>query len=190
MKTKLLFVFIIVISLSIIITSCSTGRIESLERNSDEAIIIAKVKVNNQNEDVTNDAVFLFDETAYGTYHVRTDLEEYFYMKIPLGNHYISRISIGSRSINLIDSFLTFETKESKIYYIGDLSFELDLGVNVGASFGLLGALAYEGRKVVMPPVAIKNNFERSKTYFNNIFKNVEIIYPNLVRIDSSNIGR
>lgn len=189
-KSYLLLIFMSFIFITFIITSCSTGRIDSLERKPDEAIIIAKVHVKNQKNGVTSKTDFIFDETTWGTYHVRADSKKYFYMKLPLGNHYLSRISIGDKSINLNEFFITFETKESKIYYIGDLSFELDMGANIGLMFGLIGALAYEGRSVVMPPVAVKNNFDSTTTYFNNLFKNTEPIYPCLIKIDSSMIGK
>lgn len=172
----------------LIVTACSNGRIESLERKPNESIVIAKLKIMNYDEDVTEDSGVLFDEILWGTYGVLPDDSCFIYLKLPVGNHYLARIANGNKSINLPETMLRFETPESKIYYLGDITVKLELDMNISAAFGLIGAMAYEGRNVKQPPFTVDNKIEDAKKYFNSMFPSNETITQCKFYCDSTSV--
>jgi hypothetical protein len=181
---KIIFLFLSII-FSVILTACSTGRIDSLVRKPNEAIIIANVNIINNHYNETSNSVLMFDETSMGTFHVKPDGKSFIYMKLPIGKYNLSRIEIGNRSINLPKYYTNFEIRESKLYYIGDILTELELNVNVGSAFGLIGALAYEGRTVTLPPVKVYDNYINAVSYFKSIFPCNDTIIPCIMQVDT-----
>lgn len=180
---------ILICLLPMFINGCSTGRIESTARTSGEAILIGKLNVINQGNDVSKSSSILFDETAWGTYGVVPDSKRYFYLKLPIGNHYLSRLNFeGDKSINMTNNYITLSLPESKIYYCGDLTFTTDLGTNMGSLFGAIGAISYETRDVDMPPLKVDINYEAAKNYFNAIITNREEIEMCILKIDTSQV--
>jgi hypothetical protein len=181
---------IVVLSLllSILFISCGTGgRIKSLNRDFNEAIIIAKVDIFNNEEPASEYSIVFFDQYTSGSYAVKPDKNNYIYKKILVGKHHIAKIQMGNRSIKLPITYTGFETPEGKIYYIGDLTADLKLDFNVGAMFGLLGAIAYEERTVSVPSIRVVNNYEKAVTYFKTIFPCKDTILQSIMVVDSVN---
>jgi hypothetical protein len=191
-KSKYLVLGLLLI---LVITGCSTGRINSLERKSNECIVIAKVYIKNYGEDFTYGSRFFFDGRTRSVVPVYPDDFYYIYFKLTLGNHFLGRIENDDRSINLYDDYLRFETPESKIYYLGDISTELSLDMNYGSFlyvFGAIGGIVgnriYENRSVKQPKMVIENRIGEAITYFNSIFENKEEIIQCKIYNDSTNI--
>ncbi len=183
---KNVFKMILVGLFPLLFCACSTGRIESTARTSGEAILIGKLRVINQGDDVSKSSSILFDETAWGTYGVVPDSKQYFYLKLPIGNHYLSRLNLeGDKSINMTNNYITLSLPESRIYYCGDLTFTTDLGTNVASMLGVIGALSYETRDVDMPPLKVEMNYPEAKNYFNAIINNREEIEMCILKIDT-----
>ena len=110
-----------VIAFGFIITGCSTGRIASLNRKPNEAIIIAKIQIKNGDSYLNNKWNFLFDERLWAKWAVWPDEQNYIYMKVPVGKHFIALLQYKEFHKNIPDNYLTIDIKENKIYYIGDL---------------------------------------------------------------------
>jgi hypothetical protein len=170
---------------AILLLSCATGRIESLTRLPNEAIVIAKLKILNFGDDETSNTHLLFNERAWGTYHVKPDDSNYIYMKLPIGKHNLARVSIEDRSINIPDTYTSFVIPEGKIYYIGDISTKLRLRPNLGFMFGLLGALAYESRSLELPEIIVENNINQATSYFKKMFPSSDTIYTSIMNVDT-----
>ena len=72
---------ILVIAFGLMISGCSMGRIASLDRKPNEAIIIAKIQIKNGDSYVNNKWNFLLDERLWATWAVWPDEQNYIYMK-------------------------------------------------------------------------------------------------------------
>ncbi len=167
-----------------IIISCGTGRIDNLERKPDEAIVIAKMRIIDEEYDITQESEIFFSKEG-----VSADAASYVYFKIPCGRNNISRIETSYGSQNLQSYLIRYIVPESKIYYIGDISLKFDIPANWQAiAFGLIGHLAYESRDVENPDVEIKDNFESAKTHFKKLFPTNEEIYKSIAVFDTLNI--
>lgn len=173
--------------LCLIIISCGTGRISNLERKPNEAIVIAKMRIIDKRNNITKSSGILFDETFWNKYSVNPDDSSYIYIKLPLGKHYIARIEYGSKSQNLPENLITFNTPESRIYYIGDINMQLfTLEANYGFKYGIIGTILYETRDVDTPLIYVENNYIDAKTYFTNLFPTNEEIILSIAEIDSN----
>lgn len=172
--------------LLVFIAACGTGRIESLYRQPDEAIVIAKVKLLDGKDNRTDEGKIFFG----GANGVEPDDSGYVYFKVYTGKYYFARVQMGNESVKLPKTYTSFEIPESKIYYIGDITAYLNMEFNYGAGFGLLGALAYEGRHVRVPPVNVENNYEKDTYYFKNIFPMQDTIIPVIMRVDSAQLQK
>ena len=195
-KSKKLFIGLILI---LILTGCHTGRIDSLSRNRDESIIIARLRIVNDDRDITSKARLIFDNIK--GYGVLPDDSCYIYFKLQGGKHYLSRIEYLDRSINLPVTLLSFKTPPSNIYYLGDISIKLDLDFNYssmirgiggfgGALLGAAASVAYENRSVESPPILLENKIEDAKKYFNSLFSSNEPISQCKFICDTTNIFR
>jgi hypothetical protein len=179
-----IFQNVVFVFISFIIISCGSGRIENLERKPNEAIVIAKMKIIDEEYDITQESEIFFSKEG-----VSADAASYVYFKIPCGRNNISRIETSYGSQNLQSYLLRYLVPESKIYYIGDISLKFDISANWQAiAFGLLGNWAYENRDVENPEVDITDNFESAKTHFKNLFPNNEEIYKSIAVFDTLNI--
>ncbi|MDT3738782.1 MAG: hypothetical protein RO257_04700 [Candidatus Kapabacteria bacterium] len=169
-----------------IIISCGTGRIDNLERKPDEAIVIAKMRIRNLHENITNSATIFFDKSFWGTLYVKADDSSYIYLTLPIGRHYLSSIAENIESQGLPSDLITFELPESKIYYIGEINMRFNLDKNWGIYFGLLGQLLYDSRPVIPPFIFVEDNYEDAKGYFTKLFPTDEIIYKSIAAFDST----
>lgn len=108
-------------------------------------------------------------------------------MKIPVGLHYLARIEIDSKSLNIPETFTSFETSKGGLYYIGDITTCVELDFNAGMMFGLMGGLAYEIRQVDPPQIYVDNNYNDAVKYFKSKFPTDEPIILNLMQADTTN---
>ena len=112
---------ILLLAFGFLITGCSTGRITSLNRNPNEAIIIAKIQIKDGDTYLNNKWNFLLDERLWAKWAVLPDEHNYIYMKLPVGKHFIALLQYNGLHKNIPDNYLTIDIKENKIYYIGDI---------------------------------------------------------------------
>jgi hypothetical protein len=152
---KRIRILVLGLMLILIISACSSGRIDSLEKRADECIVIAKVFIKNYNKDITRESTLSFDAIVWSLFDVKPDDSCYIYLKLPLGKHFHGRIEYIRGSINLPKRMLVFETPESKVYYLGHISTELSLETHLSLFAGIVGWITYESRDVEKPPVLV-----------------------------------
>jgi hypothetical protein len=160
---------------------CKTGRISTLEKNPDEAILFGKVTFMSNGEVFTRKHAILFDEIWWGTYAVFPDDSNYIYTKVPVGKHFIARVESYPDNTNFPETFLTFETNKSGIYYIGDITIDWDNISSFKLLGGLLGSATDAMKGKVQLPVHIVDNFEETTKYITK-----KIFYQTNLTIEKS----
>lgn len=187
------FLRIILLSSLFLLFFSGTGRIKNLDLKPDEAIIIAKIQINNGNSYLGNKWNFLFDERLWAKWAVWPDENNYIYMKVPIGKHFIALLQYKSYHLNLPDNYLTIEIKESKIYYIGDIvlywninySTETDNYNGGGIAGGVKGALSDSKKPGNNVKVDVNDNYDEALKYFNSKFENHNEIQKVLLKINN-----
>mgnify|MGYP000994325076 CR=1 FL=1 len=183
MKKTLLTIFFILVSLFLF--GCGTGRITTLDREENEAIIIANVQIINGNKSLDNKWNFLLDERLVGNLSVWPDEQNYIYMKVPIGKHFISLLQYYPYSRTLPDNYLSINIKENKIYYIGDIKFYWNIDENNDRiAGGLLGAISDSEKDGDSIKVEINDNYDNTVKYFNAKFLNNQNIEKELLLIN------
>jgi hypothetical protein len=187
---KKIFKNVLIVITSFIIISCSTGRtgrIENLDRKPNEAIVFAKMNIKDGDKNITKETFIVFNSLSNIAQAVKPDGSSFIYFKLPIGKHFISKISNETASQKLPEYFITFEIPESKIYYIGDINMVFDLDYNWGIYAGVIGQIGYDLRKVDLPYASIKDNFSSSKDYILKIFPTSEEIYKSISVLKRNN---
>jgi len=181
----------LVIVICLVFTSCSTGRIVSLDRKTNEAIILAKIQIKNGDSFIGNKWNFLLDERLWAKWAVWPDNENYIYMKVPVGEHFIALLQYKGLQKNIPDNYLTIDTKENGIYYLGDIVIHWPInsktdGANYssgGALGGALGTIAASKQGGTSLDVDIVDNYDETTAYFKSKFKCDQTIYKSLIKI-------
>ena len=183
---------ILVIAFGLMISGCSMGRIASLDRKPNEAIIIAKIQIKNGDSYVNNKWNFLLDERLWAKWAVCPDEQNYIYMKVPVGKHFIALLQYNGFHKNIPDNYLTIDIKENKIYYIGDivLNWTIDKGKDAtnyyggGAIGALAGTIADSKQPGEYIKVDIVDNYDETTKYFISKFPNSQPIEKELMKIN------
>lgn len=182
---------IFIIAFGFIITGCSTGRIASLNRKANEAIIIAKIQIKNGDSYLNNKWNFLLDERLWAKWAVCPDEQNYIYMKVPVGKHFIALLQYNGFHKNIPDNYLTIDIKENKIYYIGDivLNWTIDKKNDTtnyysgGVIGGVAGAVADSKKSGEFIKVDIVDNYDETTKYFTLKFPDSQSIEKELMKI-------
>ena len=174
---------VLLISMGFILNSCGTGRITSLEKKTDEAIIIAKVQIKNGEVYLDNKWNFLLDERLLAKWAVWPDDQHYIYMKVPLGKHFIALLQYNEFSKNIPDDYLTIDITESKIYYIGDITlhWNIDKKADIQNRNGVAGAIQDSKKAGAYISVDVIDNYDTAVKYFNSKFPNDATIEKTLL---------
>jgi len=171
--------------LSTLLFGCGTGRISTLDRESNEAIIIANVQIINGNNTLDNKWNFLFDERLTGNLAVWPDEKNYIYMIVPIGKHFISLLQYYPYIKTIPDNYLSININENKIYYIGDIKFYWNIDENNDrVTGGLLGAISDSNKDGDFINVEINDNYDNAIKYFNSKFINNQKIEKELLIIN------
>ncbi len=173
------------ISFTLFIIGCSTtGRITNLTHKpaKSNAIIIARFSIIDSGQDVAANSLIYFDNRLGGTY-VRPDKQNYIYMELPVGKHFIASLWYEPFKKALPDSYATIDLPQSKIYYIGDISINANFSYKDGFVPGLLGLIYEKNKKGVAVPIEIIDRFDSTTTYFNRKFQNNSPIEKALLRV-------
>lgn len=110
-----------------------------------------------------------------GNLGVWPDKQNYIYMKIPIGKHFISLLQYYPYSKTKPDNYLSINIKENKIYYIGDIIFYWNIDDNNDrCKDGVIGAISDSKKEGEFIKVEINDNYDRAVKYFNNKFSNIQ----------------
>jgi len=178
--------------LGLLVTGCSTGRITSLSRKPNEAIIIAKIQIKNGDSYLDNKWNFLLDERLWAKWAAWPDKQNYIYMKVPIGKHFIALLQYKGFHKNIPDNYLTIDITENKIYYIGDivLNWTIDKAKDAvkynggGAIGGIAGAVANSKKSGEYIKVDVVDNYDETTKYFTSKFSNSQLIEKKLLKIN------
>ncbi|MCI2082895.1 MAG: hypothetical protein LKK19_03350 [Bacteroidales bacterium] len=186
----------IAIAVCMILTSCGTGRILTTERKPDEAIIIAKVRIENGDSYIGNKWNLLLDERLWGKMAVWPDENNYIYMKVPVGKHFIALLQYKALHKNIPENYLTFETDTSAVYYIGDIVIHWKInsetdenrsGRNAkvgGAVGGVFGAVSNSKEPGTRLDVDVTDNYDETTAYFKSRFGYDQEIRKSLLKVN------
>ncbi|MBM2815130.1 MAG: hypothetical protein HW421_1892 [Ignavibacteria bacterium] len=190
--------YLVILSLTFILISCRTGRIDSLDREPDEAIIFAKIEVKNFDDEITQKSSFVFCSTGYSSrvvpwwskLAIRPDEEGYIYMKLPVGTYSIQRVNIREKSIVFPEYATRITLPDGNIYYIGDITMAFENPSSFITSNSIISrsivprsfrnvykALNEDDEK--LPEMSITNNINSIK-YFREIFPTNDSIFTSL----------
>lgn len=186
------FCTILLIAFGFMLAGCGTGRIASLDRKPNEAIIIAKIQIKNGDSYLDNKWNFLLDERLLGKLAVWPDEQNYIYMKVPVGKHFIALLQYNNFFKNIPDNYLTIDIKENKIYYIGDivLNWTIDKkkdarSYNGGGTIGgITGAVASSKKTGEFINVDIADNYDEATKYFTSKFTESQLIEKELLKVN------
>jgi len=183
---------ILIVTFGFLTIGCSTGRITSLNRKTNEAIIIAKIQIKDGNTYLNNKWNLLLDERLWAKWAVWPDEQNYIYMKVPVGKHFIALLQYNGFQKNIPDNYLTIDIKENKIYYIGDivLNWTIDKEKDAanynggGAIGGAAGTIADSKKPGEYIKVEIVDNYDETTKYFTLKFSNSQPIEKELMKIN------
>jgi hypothetical protein len=172
-------------------TSCGTGRIATLDRKAKEAIIVAKIQIKNGDSFIGNKWNLLLDERLLAKWAVWPDENNYIYMKVPVGEHFVALLQYNGLHKNIPDKYLTIDVKDNGIYYIGDIVIHWPINPKTdaanyaggGALGGALGAVADSKQAGEYLKVDVVDNYDETTAYFISKFKYDQIINKSLLRI-------
>ena len=184
MNKRKTFKLITIMSL-LYLCSCSSIGLKDLNKTKDEVIVIGKMTIKNNDQILNKKWNLLFDERITGKYGIYPDKEGFVFMKLPLGNHFISLLSFYPNNINLPDNYISVNFNESGIYYIGDITFHWDLTNGYSTDGGLIGAITDSKNSGIAINIEIENNLEKTAEVFNNQFQNNENIKTSLMKLDN-----
>jgi len=175
---------IIVVFVAVTLIGCGSGRITTLEKDQNEAIVVGRLTITNDGEDISNKSNILFDERTWATYAVWPDDNNYIYLKLPIGKHFIAFLQHSGYNKNFPDDYAVIELPESKIYYIGDLTIILHLSESDEAKTGIAGAVEDINKEVEKIPIDVSDNYDTTIKYFNQKFNNTVIIEKSLLQLN------
>ncbi len=183
---------ILILAFGFLTIGCSTGRITSLNRKTNEAIIIAKIQIKDGNTYLNNKWNLLLDERLWAKWAVWPDEQNYIYMKVPVGKHFIALLQYKGFQKNISDNYLTIDIKENKIYYIGDivLNWTIDKEKDVanynggGAIGGAASTIGDSKKPGEYIKVEIVDNYDETTKYFISKFPNSQPIEKELMKIN------
>jgi len=178
---------ILLIAFGFLLAGCGTGRIVSLDRKPNEAIIIAKIQIKNGDSYLDNKWNFLLDERLLGKLAVWPDEHNYIYMKVPVGKHFIALLQYNGLQKNIPDNYLTIDIKENKIYYIGDIVLNWTIDKKKDASNyngGIVGAVANSKKTGDFIKVDIADNYDETTKYFTSKFPESQSIEKELLKVN------
>jgi hypothetical protein len=184
---------ILAIALICLTTNSYAGRIKNLNRKPNEAIIFAKMQIQNGDVFLNNKWNFLLNERLWAKWCAWPDDQNYIYMKVPAGKtNFIALLQYDSYHKNIPDNYLTIDIKDNKIYYIGDIVIHWTIDSKKdrsnynggGALGGMAGAVAESKKLGEFLIVDVVDNFEETTKYFNSKFPSSEIIEKELLKIN------
>ena len=111
------------------------------------------------------------------------DNSGFVFMKIPEGKHFISLLHHNNYRKNVPDHFLSINVEGSKIYYIGDITFNWNISENDVAGTGIAGAILDSKKQEPAINVDVKDNFEETVKHFNEKFGNSRTIEKQLIKV-------
>lgn len=108
-------------------------------------------------------------------------------MKVPVGKHFIALLQYNEFRKNIPDNYLTIDTKENKIYYIGDIVINWTIdpkkdGANLTG--GVVGAVADSKETGDYLKVEVIDNYDETTKYFNSKFPGHQTIEKELMKIN------
>lgn len=181
MKIKLKF---LIISFLGFLIGCSSGQLKTTELKDEEAIILARVFINNKGERIKTKWNFLWDERLWGKNAVWIESNGYVFMKLPKGKHFISLLQYNQYRKNIPDNYLSLDLEANKIYYIGDLTFNWDISKEDISRSGVIGAVSDAAKYEAKIQVDLIDNYENTVKEFNEKYGNSKIIEKQLIKIE------
>ena len=169
-----------------VLMSCSTGQIKNTELKNDEAIIVARAFIKNDNEIVEGKWNFLWNERLWGKNAVWVEKDGFVSMKLPKGKHFISLLQYKQYRKNIPDNYLLVELEPNKIYYIGDLTFNWDVSKEDVANTGIVGAVSDSKRSDSKIEINLKDNYENTVKEFNEKYGNSKPVEKQLIQIKNN----
>lgn len=180
------------IIIGLVLISCGTGRIASIDRKPTEAIIVAKIQIKNGDSFIGNKWNFLLDERLMAKWAVWPDENNYIYMKVPVGKHFIALLQYDGFHKNIPDNYLIIETETNDIYYIGDIVIHWPINKKEdvtnyssgGAIGGVLGAVMDSKKPGAYLDVDVVDNYDETTAYFISKINCSEEIKKSLLKIN------
>ena len=181
MKTRLKYLIIPFFGLLI---GCASGQLKTSDIQNDEAIIITRVFINNNGENISTKWNFLWNERLWGKNAVWVEKDGFVSMKLPKGKHFISLMQYNQYRKNIPDNYLSIELEPNKIYYIGDLTFNWNVSTEDGASTGVVGAVSDAKQNGPQIQIDLIDNYDKAVKEFNERYGNSKPIEKQLIRIE------
>ncbi|MCK4654270.1 MAG: hypothetical protein KAU01_07485 [Candidatus Cloacimonetes bacterium] len=173
MKLSIIFLSVL------ILTACVANKqLTTLQREPNESIIVGKIKVLYNGNDVTDKSYLCFNERATGKYDYKPDSTGYIITKLPVGDGFLSRITYTNIIYNLPKDMALFHVSDSnKIHYIGDLTVNwVGPKSKISGMFGLVGAIIDElNNDGDLEVYAINNQNETMKYFYNKFQTDMEV---------------
>lgn len=170
---------------------CGTGRIASTSSTKpNETIVFGKLTLDSSRPLANEKILIHFNERLWGKHTVWLDESGYFYMKLPLGNHFISlleyRDNIGFYK-NLPDNYISVNlTEAEKVYYIGDIYITwtpVELA-DMRRSGGVIGAIGEAEKKGEYIPVSVEPSQQTIDFFKQKFYSNQKEVVYELVAVE------
>lgn len=182
---------IILLFLALFSLGCSTGRIATTANTKpNETIVFGKLTLDSSRPLASEKIVLHFNERLWGKHTVWLDESGYFYMKLPLGNHFLSlleyRDNIGFYK-NLPPNYISVNlTEPEKVYYIGDIYLTwtpVELA-DMRQNKGVVGAIAEAEKKGEYVPASVESSQQTVNFFKQKFIDNQKEIVTELVTIE------
>lgn len=183
MNNKVIYTLVVAV---IVITGCKSGRVSTTEMKPGEAIIIARIRILNHNQDITTESTLLFNERLRGKYAVIPDDKGYIYAKLPVGKNHLTYLSYKNYYKNLPpENIVVTIPEQNKLYYIGDIEIVCDFTRKDVSATGAAGVIAQSKKDGAKLKISIKNNFEYDTSYFKQKIKTDKEILINIAEVNT-----
>ncbi|MEW6609454.1 MAG: hypothetical protein AB1414_18755 [bacterium] len=179
---KIIAVFVF---LTLVVGCAPTRKLVTLNVDPNEAIVIGRLSVSYNGEDVTQKVTLFFNEIMWGKYSYKTDETGYIFTYLPLGKNHFARIAYKDFIYNFPKDYATFDlTTNSAVNYIGDLKVEWNgPKFKMPNMFGMLGALADEAVNDGKIEITVLNKSKECKEIFDKHYPNQMGLREELVKI-------
>ena len=177
---------IFLLSVIIITSACSSNKqLITLDREPNEAIVVGKLKVLYNDEDVTTKSRILFNELTKGEFSYKPDSTGYIITKLPVGEAFFSNIAYTNFSYKFQREDALFQLSNTNdVYYIGDIVVNwigpkykvVVVGLVPALLVSILDAITNDGDLELY----VEDNQDAALEYFNNRFS-TDLEFSNIV---------
>jgi len=170
----------IILIVNLLLSNCSANKIDIYGRTDSEAIIIGKIILKDNGEDISSNLTYYFSDENLKFINFKVNSKNYFIAKVPIGSYKFDYFVNSDIRAFMADEYIKFTVKESKVYYLGDLVVNAPLIQLPEGNSKKRKASEFKG-PYMFTYSAVENNLNDALNYFKQDYPDIELINSPMV---------